>query len=146
MPPISAPTQQRLQTIFAKELQSDITITYFTQDASADQECTYCQETHEMLATVTALSDKLHLDVKDFAHDQQEAQHMGITRIPAFIIQGQAKGKVRFFGIPSGHDFSVLIDGIIGVSKGESRLSENTRKALAKIDQDLHIQVFVTPT
>jgi len=95
---------------------------------------------------VTDTSDKLHLTVKDFVRDEQEAQALGITRIPAFILQGHARGAVRYFGIPAGYEFSTLVEDLIDVSKGTTKLSEKTRQALTTVDQDLHIQVFVTPT
>lgn len=147
---LSPQDQQTLQALFAKELQNDVNITYFTQRESVlvipGRNCEYCEETRELLEEVTGLSEKLHLDVKDFAQDEQEAKELGITRIPAFVLQGQAKGKVRYFGIPAGYEFSTLIESLLDVARGTTALSEKTRTALAEVDQDLHIQVFVTPT
>src|SRR6266536_3307177 len=61
------------------------------------------------------------------------------------LLQGHTKGAVRYFGIPAGYEFSTLVEDLIDVSKGTTGLSEKTREILAKVDQDLHIQVFVTP-
>src|SRR6266436_8154820 len=147
---ISAEDRQTLQTLFAQELQDEVNITYFTQRESVliipGQECSSCKETRELLEELTDVSDKLHLTVKDFVRDEQEAQSLGITHIPAFILQGHARGAVRYFGIPSGYEFSTLVEDLVDVSKGTTNLSEKTREALATVDQDLHIQVFVTPT
>jgi glutaredoxin-like protein len=147
---ISPEDRQTLQTLFAQELQDEVNITYFTQRESVlivpGQECATCRETRELLEELTSSSDKLHLTVKDFVRDEQEAQALGITRIPAFILQGHTKGAVRYFGIPAGYEFSTLIEDLIDVSKGTTNLSDKTREALAGVDQDLHIQVFVTPT
>jgi len=147
---ISPEDRQTLQTLFVQELQEEVNITYFTQRESvlviSGQECSTCKETRELLEEVTQTSDKLHLAVKDFLRDEQEAQTLGITRIPAFILQGHARGAVRYFGIPAGYEFSTLVEDLIDVSKGTTGLSEKTRESLATVDQDLHIQVFVTPT
>ena len=149
MPMISPEDQQTLQKLF-EELEGDVTITNFTQRESLliipGQECDYCKETRELLEEVTALSEKLHLETKDFVRDKEEADRLGVTRIPAFVLQGRTKGSVRYFGIPAGYEFSTLIEDIIDVSKGTTSLSDKTRQALATVDQDLHIQVFVTPT
>jgi alkyl hydroperoxide reductase subunit AhpF len=149
MPLISDQDQQTLQKLF-EGLESDVTITNFTQHDSLliipGQECDYCKETRELLEEVTALSDKLHLETKDFVRDKQEADSLGVTRIPAFVLQGRARGKVRFFGIPTGYEFSTLVEDLLDVSKGTTNLSEKTRTALKEVDQDLHVQVFVTPT
>jgi glutaredoxin-like protein len=147
---ISPEDRQTLQTLFAQELQDEVNITYFTQRESVlivpGQECSSCKETRELLEELTETSDKLHLTVKDFVRDEQEAQNLGVTRIPAFILQGHARGAVRYFGIPAGYEFSTLVEDLIDVSKGTTRLNEKTRETLATVDQDLHIQVFVTPT
>ncbi len=149
MPLISDQDQQTLQKLF-EGLESDVTITNFTQHDSLliipGQECDYCKETRELLEEVTALSDKLHLETKDFVRDKQEADSLGVTRIPAFVLQGRARGKVRFFGIPTGYEFSTLVEDLLDLSKGTTNLSEKTRTALKEVDQDLHVQVFVTPT
>src|SRR5437868_15381822 len=95
---ISLEDQQTLQTLFAQELQDDVNITYFTQRESVlivpGQECSSCKETRELLEEVAQTSDKLHLTVKDFVRDEQEVQNLGVTRIPAFILQGQDRKSV----------------------------------------------------
>src|SRR6266702_3058988 len=95
---ISPEDRQTLQTLFAKELQDDVNITYFTQRESVlsvpGQECSSCKETRELLEELTQTSDKLHLTVKDFVRDEQEAESLGITHIPAFVLQGHTKGAV----------------------------------------------------
>src|SRR5207253_3958920 len=97
---ITPEDRQTLQTLFAQELQDEVNITYFTQRESVlivpGQECSYCKETRELLEELTDVSDKLHLTVKDFVRDEQEALSLGITRIPAFILQGHTKGSVRY--------------------------------------------------
>jgi glutaredoxin-like protein len=146
---ISEKDRETLQKLF-EDLEGDVTITYFQQRESPliipGQECAYCKETRELLEELTALSDKLHLESKDFVRDKQEAESLGVTRIPGFVLQGSGKGKVRFFGIPAGYEFSTLVEDILDLSKGTTNLSEKTRTALEEVDQDLHIQVFVTPT
>lgn len=61
-------------------------------------------------------------------------------------IIGEKDYGVKFYGIPSGYEFTTLIQDILEVSKGETGLSEESKKEIAKIDKPLHIQVFVTPT
>jgi len=146
---ISPEGQHTLHKLF-EGLEGDVTITNFTQRESLlivpGQECDYCQDTRELLEELTALSEKLHLDNKDFVRDKQAADSLGVTRIPAFVLQGRAKGSVRYFGIPAGYEFSTLIEDILDVSRGTTNLSDTTREALTGVEQDLHIQVFVTPT
>lgn len=53
---------------------------------------------------------------------------------------------VRYVGIPSGHEFGTLLEGIKSVSTKTSTLSQNAKDALARVTSPLHIQVFTTPT
>jgi alkyl hydroperoxide reductase subunit AhpF len=56
------------------------------------------------------------------------------------------KGQVRYFGLPSGYEFSVLLGSLVDVSNAEPDLSEDTMAVLDALDKSLHFQVFVTPT
>lgn len=147
---ISPKDQQTLRDLFSQRLQQDVTLTYYTQHDSVlsvpGQECAYCRETRELLEELTELSDKTHLEVKDFVRDEAEAQQLGVTRIPAIIISGQNKGSVRFFGVPAGYEFSTLVEDLLTVSSGAPDLMDSTMHRLETLQQDLHIQVFVTPT
>ncbi|WP_052890717.1 protein disulfide oxidoreductase [Thermogemmatispora carboxidivorans] len=141
--------QEKIRDLF-KDLDGDVTITYFTQRESPllipGHECQFCKETREVLEEVASLSDKIHLQVKDFYRDEAEARQHQIERIPAFLLEGKAKGRLRFFGIPAGYEFSTLIEDIRRLSRGETALSPQTQQQLQSLQQDLHIQVFVTPT
>ena len=53
---------------------------------------------------------------------------------------------VRLSGIPSGHEFTSLIQDIILVSNRDSGLNSQTREALKVLDKPITLQVFVTPT
>lgn len=147
---ISTEDQETIRKLFAERLPDDVRITNFTQRQSLlivpGHECQYCQQTRELLEEVTSLSDRLTLETKDFLGDGALAAAYGVERIPAFILEGKAKGRVRQFGIPAGYEFSALIEDLLDVSTGESGLSAATKAAIAKVDRPIHLQVFVTPT
>jgi glutaredoxin-like protein len=147
---ISQKDQDHLRQHFAKELEGDVDIVFFTQHESPlnvpAAECEYCAETRQIMEELAALSDKIHVTVHDFVADQAVAKEHGIDKIPATVITGRAKGKVRYFGIPSGYEFSSLIEDIVDVSKGRTSLDKHTLEELAKLSEPVNIQVFVTPT
>ncbi len=137
--------KKRDQKAIAKEFEKlvePVKIVYFTQE----MECQFCEQTHELLQEVTELSDKLSLEVHDFVKDKDKALQYRIDKIPATIIEGKKDHGIRFFGVPSGYEFSTLLGSMIEVSTGESGLSEKTKSLIAKINTPVHIQVFVTPT
>jgi glutaredoxin-like protein len=53
---------------------------------------------------------------------------------------------IRFYGIPSGYEFSSIIEDIMMVAEGESGLSAETKAWAAALESPVHLQVFVTPT
>lgn len=148
---ISPEDQQFLRDHFSKNLQNDVTLVYFSQHQSplaipGGQTCMYCKETGELLDEVANLNEHIKVETYDFVKDQEKVQEYGIDKIPAFVVEGPASHGMKYFGIPSGYEFSTLIEDIVGAGSDDSGLSQPTKDALAKVTEDLHIQVFVTPT
>ena len=54
--------------------------------------------------------------------------------------------RVSFKGFPGGYEFGTLVDAIERVSRNELALNENTIAALEKLESDVELLVFVTPT
>ena len=113
--------------------------------------CEYCDEAKQLLEEVTALNDKLDLSVYDIQENADVAKQFNVTNAPGIVIAAKDNAEVKnlgiqFSGIPSGHEFSTLINDILIVSKRESGLDAKTREFLKNLTQPLHLQVFVTPT
>ena len=132
----------KVSRIFTENLEGEVKIRYFTQEF----ECDFCKETRMLLQELAALSQKIRLEVYDFVADAEKAKEFGVDKIPATILSGREEYKVRYFGIPSGYEFSSLIEDIVDVSKGRSRLPPHLVSKVRSISKSLHIQVFVTPT
>ncbi len=141
---------KKLREQLEKDLIGPVTIDLFTQPETKliipGRECELCKETGELLGEVAALSDKITLNVHDFHTDEAAVAEFGIERIPTFVLTGGNKGRVRYLGIPSGYEFASLLEDLIDVSTGSTNLTDETREALADLAEDVHIQVFVTPT
>ena len=111
-------------------------------------ECEMCAETRALVEEIAALApaDKLTVEVKDFVADTAAVEVYQVDKVPAIALVGAKDYGIRFYGIPSGYEFSSLVDDIVTVSKGESGLAPATKAAVARINQPVHIQVYVTPT
>jgi len=127
---------------FLKDLTGPVRLVVFTQDF----ECEYCAETRQLVEELGELSDRISVEVYDFVADKNRAEELGIDKIPAIAVIGAEDYGVRFYGIPSGYEFTSLLHAIRTVAAGEPELSERGKTMLAEIDQPVHIQVFVTPT
>lgn len=121
---------------------TQVTFKVFTQPF----ECQYCRETRELIQEVADLSDKVAVEVYDFEKDKALADSLGIDKIPGVAVIGKKDYGIRIFGIPSGYEFGSLIESIKLVSEGNSGLTPQTRKQIAKLKKPIKIQVFITPT
>jgi glutaredoxin-like protein len=131
-----------LKKEFAAKLTGPVKLVMVTQE----HECQFCKETREIVEELAALSDKITAEVYDFVADAEKIKPLGIARIPAIAVIGARDYGIRLYGIPSGYEFSSLIQTILMVSSGQSGLKDATKKALAELKKDLHVQVFGTPT
>lgn len=122
-------------------------------------DCEGCPITLEILQEVVGLTDKIQLEICNYAIDKAKVETYKIARIPAIAIVRVETGGgdsaaetadrdygIRFYGVPSGYEFASLIGDILDVSLGESGLSPETKTALANLTAPLHLQVFTTPT
>ena len=149
MPMIPDRDRDNLKREFRKELKEDVTIRLFSQGSSLlaipGRECQYCPQTQELMEELTSLSPKLHLEVYDFYSQIEEREQYGVERIPAIVIGKNGDSRLKFYGIPMGYEFATIVEDIKTLSRGVSPLSMDTRKRLRKVNQEVHIQVFVTP-
>jgi glutaredoxin-like protein len=71
-----------------------------------------------------------------------------VDKVPAIVLLGEHDKDygIRFFGIPSGYEFSNLLADIIDVSSGKSDLAQELANKVAAVSSPVEIKVFVTPT
>jgi glutaredoxin-like protein len=147
MPLISESDAQHLRSEFEANLVDPVKLVMFTQTV----ECQFCAETRQIVEEVSALSDNISAEIYNFVTDKPIVEMYDVDKIPAIAILRVVDGEdidygVRYYGIPSGYEFTGIIETIFDVSKGNSGLQEGTRAALAELDEPVHFQVFVTPT
>jgi alkyl hydroperoxide reductase subunit AhpF len=109
-------------------------------------DCETCDDVQHLMEEIVEISDKLTLEVHNLQQEPDEAQRYRVAHVPALIVEGSAEGSVRFIGAPGGYEFPTLLQDIQDVSKGQTTLSDATRKAIETISDPIHLQVFVTPT
>jgi glutaredoxin-like protein len=143
MPLMDQDTQNQVRDLLAA-LTSPVTLQVFTQQF----ECDYCKETCQIVDEVAELSDLVSVQVSDFVDDKALAESLGVEKIPAVVVlsEGGKDYGIRFFGIPSGYEFTSLLEAIILVGTGAVSITDSARAFLDSLDEPLHLQVFVTPT
>jgi len=124
------------------EMVNPVKLVHFTQELNLE----YGREARMLLEELAALSGKLSLEVCNFLIDKEKVAEYGVDKVPATVIRNGKDRGIRFYGIPAGYEFTTLLDAILSVSKGDSGLKPESKEKLAKINQPLHLEVFVTPT
>ena len=151
MPILAPPDEESIRQRFQQELDADVRLTLVTYNPIGGllvpgRECASCDSAMQLAEEVSVLSPKITLETVDFYRDPDQTAKLDVDRIPALVVHHQASSGVRFYGLPSGHEFPVFLDAIVSASTGRSGLNEETRGALGELEDDVHIQVFATPT
>jgi alkyl hydroperoxide reductase subunit F len=76
-----------------------------------------------------------------------EQEPDGFPRFPAVSIRPEGRDAgVRYDGLPWGYELGSLIGAIVEAGRSEPTLRPDSLTALAELDRDLALDVFVTPT
>jgi glutaredoxin-like protein len=121
----------------------------------ADHQCLYCNDTKALIEQVAELSDKITVvehkgpskrqGESPAAASLESTDEFGVRFTPAIVVHGLEKYKVRFYGIPAGHEFGALIGTIVDASTGTPSLPPDIAEDIQAMDKPIHIQVFTTP-
>ena len=133
-------TREQVREMFTG-IDNDVTVHLFLED----RECLYCNDVKDMVEQVGELTDKINIVEHKGSLDSEEAKDMGVEYHPAIVLHGKDTYKIKFYGIPAGHEFGALINSIIDVSKGTAPLPPDVIEDIASIDKPINIKVFVTP-
>ncbi len=136
--------KQFLKEKFSKEMDKKVKILFFSNELN----CQYCKEIKMLLDEVSELSDKIEVQEFNFYNDKEEVGKYNLEESPVIVLlneEGEDTG-IRFYGIPSGYEFSTFIEDVVMISSGKHQLSDKAVEEISKIDKPIEIKVFVTPT
>jgi len=136
--------KQFLKDKFSKEMDKNVKILFFSNELN----CQYCKEIKMLLEEVAELSDKIEVQEFNFFSDKEKVSKYNLEESPVIVFlndTGEDTG-IRFYGIPSGYEFSTFVEDIVMISSGKHQLSEKAVEEISKIDKPIEIKVFVTPT
>lgn len=127
------------------ELEAETTIVVFGDE---EGDCPLCPETHTLAAELAALSPQVTLESHDIALEHALAEVYGIERVPALVLLGPGGWDpgLRFYGIPAGYETATIAHDLLLLSRRDSGLSDESRAALARMERELELKVFVTLT
>jgi glutaredoxin-like protein len=133
--------RSQLETVF-ETMEKDVTIALFTQE----DPCETCRETDGFLDELTATSPRLHLKKYDLNKDKEMADKFNVQMVPSIVLLDQEEQyqRIKFNGIPAGHEINSFVKGILEVSGAGAPLTETFMNRLSEVKEPVNIKVFVT--
>ncbi|WP_422486448.1 protein disulfide oxidoreductase [Gudongella sp. DL1XJH-153] len=132
---------KQLEEIF-KGMKDDVTVALFTKE----DDCETCEDTNDFISELLSVSSKLHLENHDIDKDSDKANEFGVLMAPSIVLLDKDKNykRIKFNGVPSGHEINSFISSVMEVSGNSERLSDKIQARIEKINKPVNIKVFVT--
>ena len=122
---------------------NSVNILYFNSEST---NIDFCLSAKTILYEINELSPNINLQLFNFEKDKDVVQNYNIMAPPAIVIQSDTDIGLRYYGIPSGYEFSTLINSITMVGRGNIEISKVLRERSSLLKEKVEILVFVTPS
>jgi glutaredoxin-like protein len=108
--------------------------------------CETCAPTRRVLEQIVAENPDVALEVLNLVLDKEQAAQYGVDRVPAVIIAGPGRDRIRYYGAPLGNELPTLLQAINMAATGETALTDESRAQLKALATPVALQVFFTPS
>jgi glutaredoxin-like protein len=137
-----APDSRLLASEALASLITPVQLIFFEQSIGCDA----CAPTRQLLEQIAELSDKVTVETLNLVLDRDRAGQYGVERVPAIVVSGPGRDRIRFYGAPFGNELMSLVKAIQMTGTGETGLSEQSRAQLKTLSKQVDVKVFFTPT
>ncbi len=100
----------------------------------------------EVVRHAAALSNLIDLKIHSFEEERALARRFEIRETPTVAVGRRSRYRCRFHGAPESRLYPILLEDLVGVSRGEIALAPSTLDRLASVSAPLRIRVYVDPT
>jgi thioredoxin reductase (NADPH) len=132
--------QAQLRSVFEK-IPNEIHLLLFT---SPDKNVLFNQATRNVIRTFIEIAPNISLSEYDISH--KEAKRLNAEYSPALFINPDRYKNIRWYGAPIGEETRTLVEALIMVGYGDTRISRDSKKILDRIATPRNIKIFVSPT
>lgn len=122
-------------------MRGEVRVALFSRDGG---ECRYCDDAEGLLAGIAAAEPRVKVETLSLTKDAARARELGIDKVPGIAILGRRDYGLRYFGLPSGHDFIPFVETLRSAGNDDPELSRETVAALAALRKPVQLTVFVT--
>lgn len=135
--------QKVLRERFAHEMVHPVQILLYTQVLN----CPTCPDAEMIADEIASLTDKVEVIKKNPVIERENTHVLDDGMLPAWVIRTTEHDYgIRYYGLPTGYEFSTLIETLIVLSRNETVLEPDIVNRILGLQQNHHVRVFVTPT
>jgi thioredoxin reductase (NADPH) len=131
--------EAQLKPLF-KDLPKEIPMYLFTRPGKNDL---FSSAARFLIRAIREVAPNITL--REFDLDHKMAQKWGVDRSPTLLIDPDHY-RLRWLGAPVGEEARTFVEALLMIGHGKSGLSKESLKVLNKIDTELQIKVFVSPS
>ena len=101
----------------------------------------FCQTARQVVRAFREITDKINF--REYSTDHELAQKYNIQHSPTLVFEPE-RYNIRWLGAPLGEEARIFIEALLLIGMGQSNLSEESLKALQKLDSPRNVKVFVS--
>jgi len=130
---------KQLRATFER-LPNDIHLYLFTQKGKDD---VFCDAARQTVRAFRQLTEKIQF--REFNLDHELAGKWNVTSSPTLLVEPE-RYAIRWLGAPMGEEGRSFLETLLLVGLGESNLTEQSKKVIARVDAPRRLKVFVSAT
>ncbi len=134
------PVLEQLKQFF-ENMPSDIHLILFAEPDG--NEAPFVEAIRQVVRAFRQVTKRITF--KEFRLTHAEAKRYEVTQSPTLLISPD-RYRIRWMGAPVGEEAKTFLQMLYLVGSGESRLSEQSRKVLLKMEGERRVRVFVSPS
>ena len=142
--------KRQLQDRFAQQLSGPVQLTLYTRPGSgrlilpSGLGCQTCDEARQLAEELRdAAPDQVTLEVVDVS----AAEVPDVKEVPTLKLAAPGGDpRIAWQGLPGGFEFATVVDAMERVSAADPGLSPESLAWLGRLQEDLEVMVFATPT
>jgi len=122
-------------------LREDVRVVLFSRDGG---DCKYCADAEGLLTDIAAAAPRVKVEILSLKKDAARAAELAIDKVPGIAILGTRDYGLRYFGLPSGYEFTLFVETLRSVGNSDPELAPATVATLAALRKPVQLSVFVT--
>jgi len=140
---LSSEDKTKIKELVDGALNKPVDVLIFSQKFA----CETCKAVIELMEELASLNDNIKVKILYLEEETNLAKEVGVDKVPAILIKSSNDVyNLKYFGIPAGYEFMVILEALVMASSGVTPLRSGNKEIIRKIRKKLNIKVFVTPT